>query len=377
MILQVTNANSTRENDAHLTKQQSEQQLIDQQRNGEDRRKSTQPAENANLISAYSSGTSTPTSSTSSFKQLLSSTSSTSSTSASSKKASSTSSSTAHQMTATGYCLASSASLYTASLAEAEPIDDLDPATMTLQPLPSTTAQPPPFDDVEFVDNEPDESICSYEQKAAETTTVNKLSSELALSIGSLDRVEVPTQQRPSSRVQSPGPIEAKLSNEAREYWATIDFYNNSKMAFNKRCKSVKLKREKLNVELKQREECLKSKHVRASAAFAETQQQCNEQESSACTCVKCSIVYHESLIKGINPVTQCNKCNLKSSTGCKCCTATSPTNTNPTESQLQQQQPQQLPTKPNATTGLKDDFNQLEQKLFNIKHELVCDPIQ
>lgn len=142
---------------------------------------------------------------------------------------------------------------------------------------------------------------------------------------------------------------EERVSNEAKEYWATIDLYNNSKMAFNKRLKSVKLKREKLNIELTQRKQhlnqnestttncsidtattntitttsscCLLSKSNKDATVALENHS--SETETVQCMCVKCSILYHESLISkgkcGLVVTKTCSKCN-KVSGQCKCC---------------------------------------------------------
>lgn len=134
---------------------------------------------------------------------------------------------------------------------------------------------------------------------------------------------------------------EEKVSNEAKEYWATIDLYNNSKMAFNKRLKSVKLKREKLNIEFSQRQQQTQLKPTTQNDSTttidpitATNTSSClllttkspatTDTQSTQCMCVKCSIVYHESVIKskvGTAGTKTCAKCNKPSSPAqCKCC---------------------------------------------------------
>lgn len=139
-----------------------------------------------------------------------------------------------------------------------------------------------------------------------------------------------------------------RISSEAKAYWATIDLYNNSKMAFNKRMKSVKLKREKLNIEIKQYETnepaATTSPPILTNVLKHKEDNFLDEEET--CSCVKCSIVYHESLIKGTTDLnTQsrpCNKCSSSSSS-----------------SSASIQSPRQ--TK-----------NTFDEKLFTIKNELV-----
>ena len=90
--------------------------------------------------------------------------------------------------------------------------------------------------------------------------------------------------------------MDEKISNEAKEYWATIDLYNNSKMAFNKRCKSVKVKRDKLNVELaKRKTKDLSRVEEKVEEHVENGKQQQQEEPAEAqieiCSCVKCAIV--------------------------------------------------------------------------------------
>jgi hypothetical protein len=215
-----------------------------------------------------------------------------------------------------------------------------------------------------------------------------------------------------------------RISNEVREYWATIDLYNNSKMAFNKRCKSVKLKREKLNAEIKKRYS--EQSHVKPAESISSTATseainfETNTNNSSLCTCVKCSIAYHEAKIKGITDVNEiiCSKCSNKLLI-CKCCSfhsssnsldtnssttapssiATSsstsnsivnnsqisnlkvsiqtPVSTTPTNTQVCPASPKssselQPQTNLNNKKTTNNGFVQFEEKLFNIKNELV-----
>lgn len=172
---------------------------------------------------------------------------------------------------------------------------------------------------------------------------------------------------------------EEKVSNEAKEYWATIDLYNNSKIAFNKRLKSVKLKREKINAEMSNRNQLKQTTCTRA----LDNPNHLSEQ-AEPCTCVKCSIVYHESLIKGIvsssstapsaaSVSVACSKCKLNN---CKCCLASnsSSSSTNSDLSSNLDDKPRSKDFESTAkkSPGFKEEFDQFEEKLFNIKNELV-----
>jgi hypothetical protein len=140
-----------------------------------------------------------------------------------------------------------------------------------------------------------------------------------------------------------------RISSEAKAYWATIDLYNNSKMAFNKRMKSVKLKREKLNIEIKQYE----TDETISSSILTNVlkQKEDNLLEEETCSCVKCSIVYHESLIKGTTDLnTQTRPCN-------KCSSSTSSSSSSSSSASIQS---------PRQTK------NNFDEKLFTIKNELV-----
>lgn len=148
---------------------------------------------------------------------------------------------------------------------------------------------------------------------------------------------------------------EEKVSNEAKEYWATIDLYNNSKMAFNKRLKSVKLKREKLNIELNQRNQ------TKEDTSLSKSKEHHQLDSDTQCTCVKCSINYHESIIKQVNDTKTCNKNQNEHDLAKQ---STSSINSNTTISNNNEIVLTEL-TK-------KQDVNQIEEKLFNIKNELV-----
>ena len=195
--------------------------------------------------------------------------------------------------------------------------------------------------------------------------------------------------------------MDEKISNEAKEYWATIDLYNNSKLAFNKRCKSVKVKRDKLNVELAKRKtkdlsrvEEKVEEHVESGRQQQQQQEEPAEAQIELCSCVKCAIVYHEALIKGITDIHAivCRKCNSKL-IGCKCCSSNlssaslsagnSSALTNLTsssrnsvenldsQSRINSAGVEVVKTKP-ANTPFKEEFSQFDEKLFNIKSELV-----
>ena len=192
--------------------------------------------------------------------------------------------------------------------------------------------------------------------------------------------------------------MDEKISNEAKEYWATIDLYNNSKMAFNKRCKSVKVKRDKLNVELaKRKTKDLSRVEEKVEEHVENGKQQQQEEPAEAqielCSCVKCAIVYHEALIKGITDIHAivCKKCNSKL-ISCKCCssnlssaslsagnssaltnlTSSSRNSVENLDSQSRMNGVDVVKTKPATTTPFKEEFSQFDEKLFNIKSELV-----
>lgn len=121
------------------------------------------------------------------------------------------------------------------------------------------------------------------------------------------------------------------------------------KLAFNKRVRSVKAKRDKLNAEMRQRNSPQPESSPSEGALPVD--------DSSACTCVKCSIVYHEAKIKGTTPDEI--KCTLKYQQKLVNCSKTS-SDTTADESLSP------------APTPPKNDFAQFETKLFNIKNELV-----
>lgn len=180
-------------------------------------------------------------------------------------------------------------------------------------------------------------------------------------------------------------PLE-KVSDEAKKYWATLDLYNNSKVAFNKRSKSVRLKREKINSEWQarfqqnqiQQQTPQKQQQPPNFKYLEETPVQKHDPET--CKCVKCSIIYHETLIKSVSDMKSsiCRKCSIKS-TGCKCATSSSSsmasfsdTVSNVSNAEATKK-PTETPTIDNGTKHpKKSEFNQFDEKLFNIKNELV-----
>lgn len=220
-----------------------------------------------------------------------------------------------------------------------------------------------------------------------------------------------------------------RISNEVREYWATIDLYNNSKMAFNKRCKSVKMKREKLNAEIKKRyseqSHSKPTESISSSSSTAATEAinfENSTNNSSLCTCVKCSIAYHEAKIKGITDVNEiiCSKCankllickccsfhsssnsldtnssattpssiatssstsnsiiannhnsNIKCSTQAPACTTSTNASLCPTSSMPSSEFQAKNNFNEKKASNLNNEFVQFEEKLFNIKNELV-----
>lgn len=193
-------------------------------------------------------------------------------------------------------------------------------------------------------------------------------------------------------------PLE-KVSNEAREYWATLDLYNNSKVAFNKRSKSVQLKREKLNNELESRLQVstpqkqyikkLDRNHLEEPQA---TPQQKHDPET--CKCVRCTIDYHESIIKSVSDMksTMCRKCSSKiMSCKCSCSSSSSMSFSEASsvgssieESKKTSDNVDKNESKKSNKINIKEDkdcpvkepkkqeLNRFEEKLFNIKNELV-----
>jgi hypothetical protein len=198
-------------------------------------------------------------------------------------------------------------------------------------------------------------------------------------------------------------------------------------MAFNKRVRSVKAKRDKLNAELKQRQQessnntdtdsttnksTNKEDEKTAIVANSGEKEEANE-ETNACTCVKCSIVYHEAKIKGtttseIKCALSCSRCQQKL-VNCKCCKTTTTTtcendittanhhssstalNMSPVSSSsnhlnsggdsakvvnlsASSSSPNSSYSSSSSSTSqsLKNEFVQFENKLFNIKNELV-----
>lgn len=146
-----------------------------------------------------------------------------------------------------------------------------------------------------------------------------------------------------------------------------------------------------------------------------------SEEEASACTCVKCSIVYHEAKIKGTTPseikcALTCTRCQQKL-VNCKCCSASASSTINhqaagqiksdrcctaaniiesSTESECLSSTPvvnsascsnePKTPPSPQTTVmsntsqsvngspsvAFKNELSHFESKLFNIKNELV-----
>lgn len=234
-------------------------------------------------------------------------------------------------------------------------------------------------------------------------------------------------------------------------------FFKFFKLAFNKRVRSVKAKREKLNAEMRQRQQqeqqedqveveeevaqqqngedlnhrvSSESDQQQTPSTAAITKQSGEEEEANACTCVKCSIVYHEAKIKGTTPseikcALTCTRCQQKL-VNCKCCSASASSTANQsgqtksdrcctavntieatTESECLSStpvvnsvnsvnsasvcpnEPKTPPTQSTATSNMsqsvtgspsvafKNELNQFESKLFNIKNELVSFPLK
>lgn len=247
-----------------------------------------------------------------------------------------------------------------AVLAEAEDIDDIEDHVDAC----GIDAHNLTADDVEYMDNENFvDSLEMFNSKSrldSYSSTRNRKISETKELMDQIEKVVLlPTE---------------KVSTEAREYWATLDLYNNSKMAFNKRTRSVRLKREKLNSEWLQMSGVNRDESNNPILGVAKQQiptsvklmsQQRHDPET--CKCVKCSIVYHESLIRGVNDTKSavCRKCGVKL-VACTCCTSSSGS-MGSSEEQVSVEKIE------SGTTGQsnvkKDEF---EKKLFDIKNELV-----
>ena len=107
--------------------------------------------------------------------------------------------------------------------------------------------------------------------------------------------------------------------------------------------------------------------------------------DPETCKCVKCSIVYHESIIRSVNDMRSivCRKCSAKM-VACKCCTestgsisgvsSTSSTSVTGDEKQMtktadNKTQNDRIKVLNSLEPIKKDEF---ESKLFNIKNELV-----
>lgn len=185
-----------------------------------------------------------------------------------------------------------------------------------------------------------------------------------------------------------------KVSDEAKKYWATLDLYNNSKVAFNKRSKSVRLKREKLNSEWQARFQLNQTQHQTPQKQqqpapnfkyLEETPVQ--KHDPQTCKCVKCSIIYHETLIKSVSDMktSMCRKCSIKL-TACKCATSSSSSMASFSDSASIVSNPTETTKKPTSPDTpiidninrhpKKSEFNQFDEKLFNIKNELVTDQL-
>ena len=101
-------------------------------------------------------------------------------------------------------------------------------------------------------------------------------------------------------------------------------------------------------------------------------QEEVNISPITVCSCVKCSILYHEALIKGITDINAilCNKCNNKL-VACKCCSSLNNACANSIPSPVQQQILENKTKEDDINASLPKSPN-LEEKLFSIKHELV-----
>ena len=324
--------------------------------------------------------------------------------------------------------LAPSPTLYNVSLAEAENLDDdySESANNSVfysnnENHQATSSNIEHEEIVEFVDNvnETYEILASSSTESCSTTATTTTTSTKSSNSSTSSASIVSVSTKPVV-VNSTGAIlkmvsnyencaektdtsnnanklnpEEKVSNDAKEYWATIDFYNNSKMAFNKRCKSVKAKRDKLNDEIRKREEEKHPVVINTLTTTTTTTAHCHSNE--ACMCVKCSIVYHESVIKNINSRTGeqlkvcCTSTKLgkvvessasvspSASSSSSSISATSGSiNRLSSTSDLPEKSAQQTNSSSvvqqlnSSTSSGKEEFGQLDEKLFNIKNELV-----
>lgn len=345
--------------------------------------------------------------------------------------------------------LAPSPTLYNVSLAEAEADDDDEFDSQHQQPNHPIYASS--HTNIEFVDN--DNLMTTTTLNADERTyealrngsTSSTISSSISDSIRASESpskvLSVPQMAPPppppcstlpsilklvnnfENHIEAVTPVEnnsttvggvklnpdEKVASDVREYWATIDFYNASKLAFNKRCKSVKAKRERIDQEYKQRLQQtpqLNPSTIISSPSITVTHHNSGEEP---CMCVKCSIVYHETVIKGIASTSGAPKPACRSATLKDCSTNNSteqeivvnsttlpvtdslpsPTNrmsinsddhSTTTDSAMStttsdKSESVEIPaesTITNTSATNPGEFAQLDEKLFNIKNELV-----
>lgn len=280
-----------------------------------------------------------------------------------------------------------------AALAEAE-LDELDDdgsiCCTTLANL---------NDQIELIDNEHNSKQIANSTKSLTggasdlmSNKVNNIKINLMNSSSSLNSNTTNNTTCNNLVVLSP---EEKVSNEAKEYWATIDLYNNSKLAFNKRLKSVKIKREKINAEINLRNQTKQDFNNLSNTNLKNNNHNANT-TAEPCMCVKCTIVYHESVIKRVVQVSNeiktnlCNKC-CKNLINYKCCNSNEQTSkvslssicSNATMSNNNFSEALSLTSTSSLNNSsecsdtkkipfIKEELNQFEDKLFNIKNELV-----
>ncbi|CAF0894003.1 unnamed protein product [Brachionus calyciflorus] len=248
---------------------------------------------------------------------------------------------------------------YEASLAQAECDDDLGEDSERAKKSYSN------FDFVDGGGEEEDDSVIVDSIIDSNHYNLNNLK-QIFLQTNSNNPIE-------SISIGSKLNADEKLSQETKKYWATIDFYNNSKLAFSKRLKSVKSKRDKLDREMR-------NKNLKKENVTNVVKSPIDEKLEEMCTCVKCAIVIHEAHIRGCHNIHEilCTKCHTQIDL-CKCCIRNENnkgiisvdvnlTETGKLESDLHS------PKTNNCSDNIivKNGFSQFEEKLFNIKNELV-----
>ena len=294
--------------------------------------------------------------------------------------------------------LAPSPTLYNVSLAEAENLDEEeDEIDLKQQQV-----------DMEFMDNEANTRSSATEDAlssssstscdlASHTTAIAAVAAPppVAQIINNFEKQATPLPPPPPPTTTNSETtkltVEERVSADAKEYWATIDFYNSSKLAFSKRCRSVKANRQMIDDELKKRQHQLPQPQQATSTHTTHDQQ--------PCTCVQCSIAYHETVIKSLSTSSSSTVC-VTSSKNSNTTSNNQPGKPNETmltasasnsscsiDSSVSSSSSAHLPLPTTTAISVLDavnvsahsscsssseEFSQFDEKLFSIKNELV-----